>query len=413
MKITKKEQKILEKQALKDNQKLIQEEKGTNNQKLEESQDQQKQIVKSKKRSNKKLQESLSGSDESQSLDNIQKKQKNDKNKQIEGSFQIKGFDWYQKENNDKKFMKIQREFIPQNFLKVNLDDLKKRKEISQNTHKQIIQYFETGSCFKDSYFTDDQNEFLQFQVKIIQEYLQKRQMSIIQPNQTIKYLQTSKKVDLICQNDQECIIVCFLVTKRTPELNIICDFSYHYLDLIEAQEEMLNQKKKVTVLIVPLLMLNNFRIIEFDKEEIIQMQQDQEQRTYFQCNYSKYLESYLFRDVSILLEQCELGRNPQEKKTVYQFIKDLDRQKNIKEIEQYQNFDNAPKRFNPRNRECMNMEYKKQFQQFYLVATILQFKYKNFILSKASQLINNQPKITNYYTVEANNYPIYESELF
>ncbi|KAL4463147.1 hypothetical protein ABPG74_007148 [Tetrahymena malaccensis] len=415
MKNTKKEQKIKEKQALKDsqNQVIQTNDDESINKKPEEFKEQSKQIKQSKKRSSKKVQENSSDQDDSLSQDTIQKKQKYAKNKQIKGSFQVENLNWFEKEKNNKKFMKIQRESIPKNLLTDFFSDIKQRKQNSQNIHKWIAKYFETGKIFKDFGFSNDENEFLLFQVKMIQEYLQKRQMSLIEYNQTIKYLDVSKKVDLVCQNDQECIIVQFLVTKRTPELNVIADNSYHYIDLLEAQESMLNYKKKVTVLIVPLLMLNNFRIIEFDREEIALLQKDQEKNIYFQENYIKYLEGYLFLDASMLQEQCELGCI-QYKRTVYQYFQDLNQRKNFKERDIYQCFDNAPKRYNPRNRECMGMQYKKEFQQFYLIATLLKSKYKNYFLKQASKLQSKQSQLEDQSLVfNENTYPVYEQELF
>lgn len=93
--------------------------------------------------------------------------------------------------------------------------------------------------------------------------------MTSIKPEFTLESLQVSKKIDAYCENEEECILVSFLFTKRTPELVVLVDSCYHYLDLIETAESILDHKKKVTVLIIPLLILKNFRLIEFNKEEI------------------------------------------------------------------------------------------------------------------------------------------------
>ncbi|KAL4446520.1 hypothetical protein ABPG74_001261 [Tetrahymena malaccensis] len=307
-----------------------------------------------------------------------QNRQQQTQEQEQEESFQLEGFSWKINSKTKKKYIKknSDKKLNQKNFQQTVFSDFKENTKIGKEVHKGIESYlqYKSEKHLKKTLQNENDVKLIVNQIKTIHNYLLKRGMETFNVEIDVQSDTLCKRIDYLAYSvkNLECIIVDWKFNKAEP-CDQFKDSDCHFQQQIIATQyylqNMHEHEFKVTLLIVPLKYVEGLKIIEYNLEDIKEMQKDLFKSKTFQQKKIKYLKA---DDYFLLHQQRQCTLEGFIGKTLLEIAQTIIEQKvqNTKDFDFFNNLENAKQYQN--YLEQSNYQNLSRVDQFYLIHILI-----------------------------------------
>ncbi|EAR95509.2 hypothetical protein TTHERM_00079130 (macronuclear) [Tetrahymena thermophila SB210] len=251
--------------------------------------------------------------------------------------------------------------------------EIKMKKEKGQSIHTYVADLFRNNHNmlkFCNS-LSQNQKQFLQHYVQVIKDYISIRDMKVTGIEGEFKSEGETKRYDLLAENEKEALIFDWKFSNQDAYYKILVDYQEHFLNQVKVLQQIYTNKI-VRICILPLQEIKQIKFVEFEYQDIQNIQINQAKDPIFQKSMLKIFLKNL-KDEPKLKDEYSYNAQGQAitvQQQVDKIIQDVD----IKQIEYYIDLNNSDELLFKQDSQnsFKKISNKKQFNQFYYIHLLL-----------------------------------------
>ncbi|KAL4508123.1 hypothetical protein ABPG72_021496 [Tetrahymena utriculariae] len=251
--------------------------------------------------------------------------------------------------------------------------------QISMKQDKGISVHRYVADLFRNNQYilkfcnslSQNQQKFLQHYVQVVKDYISIRGMQVKGVEAEFKSEGEIKRYDLLAENEKEALIFDWKFTQQDAYYKILVDYQEHFLNQVRVLQQIYTNKI-VRICILPLQEIKQIKFIEFEYQDIQQIQMNQAKDFIFQKSMLKMFLEELKKEPKL---KDDYSYNTQGQAiTIQQQVEKIIQEEDIQQIEYYIDLNNSDELLFKQNSQnsFKKIVNKKQFNQFYYIHLIL-----------------------------------------